>query len=611
MVLAMTAGPALAQDSIGEPGRSSGQPNPLKNVYFGEQHMHTENSFDAFTIGSGTWEDAYRYAVGEVIKHPTTHADIQRVTPYDFVAITDHAEYYGVLKKLVDPNNPLSQSDFAKGFALGMKDPASGGKYITALISTLLTNEPIEDYITPELLAGNWADFVAVADRFNKPGEFTTLYGFEWTSIPNGQNMHRNVFFREKAPPVPYSAFDSQFPADLWTYLESMRNAGIDNFAIPHNGNVSDGWMFSPNMPTEVDADGFRGVPMNARYAERQARNEPLFEIGQIKGSSDTHPWLSPNDEFANFEIFDGMVNIPLRSQIKNGFYRQALGDGFRFEKELGTNPFKMGVVGGADFHTGYQGNEEFNYTGGHSMLDDTPKKRLNPSVTSSGVRGPITSSAYTTAVWAEENTRAGIFDAMKSKETYGTSGTLIRLRFFGGWTYPDDLTSDQDFVQKAYDGGVPMGGDLPEKPAAAKAPTFAVWALKDPESGNLDRIQIIKVYLDPRLGRSVEKIYSVALADGREVDKDGNVPPVGNTVDLKTAKYTNDIGDSQLAAVWTDPDFDPAGHVAYYVRALEIPTPRWSTYDSVRNNLPLTDIVPPTIQERAWSSPIWYTPGK
>jgi len=603
---------SFAADSLGEPGRNSKGPNPLRNVYFGEQHMHTENSFDAFTIGSGTWEDAYRYGMGEVINHPTTGAKIQRKTPYDFVAITDHAEYYGVLKNLGNPDSPLSKSDFAKGFTEGMKNPASGGaKYVTQLIGTLLTNEPMEEYVTSDLLKQNWSDFLAVADRFNKPGEFTTLYAFEWTSIPNGQNMHRNVFFRERAPVAPYSAFDSQFPADLWTYMEVNRNFGIEVFAIPHNGNVSDGWMFSPNMPLEVAATGFRGVRMSARYAERQQRNEPLFEIGQLKGTSDAHPLLSPNDEFANFELFDGMVNIPMPSQAEHGYYRQALGDGFRLEMELGSNPYKMGVVGGADFHTGYQGNEEFNFTGGHSILDDTPQKRLNPNVTASGVRGPIPSSAFTTAVWAEENTRASIFDNMKRKETYGTSGTLIRLRFFAGWDFPDDLTNDANFVENAYKSGVPMGGDLPEKPAGAEAPTFAVWALKDPASGNLDRIQIIKVYLDPRLGRSVEKIYNVALADGRTVADDGSVKPVGNTVDLTTATYTNDIGDTQLAAVWTDPDFDASGHAAYYVRVLEIPTPRWSTFDAVALGVPTPDdIVPPTIQERAWSSPIWYTPS-
>ena len=613
VMLALAVSPTLSlAQSTGEPGRDSGKPNSLKNVYFGEQHMHTRNSFDAFTIGvRQTWEEAYRYGRGEEVTLSTTGEKIKRGTPYDFVAITDHSEYYGVLKDLVDPNSPLSQSDFAKGFASGIKDPATGGKYVSQLIGTLLTNSPMEEYVKPELVQSNWQKFVDTANRFNEPGKFTTLIAYEWTSIPNGQNMHRNVFFRDKAPIAPFSSFDSIIPEDLWTYLEVQRTAGVDTFAIPHNSNVSDGWMFNPSKPTMV-ADGvFQGEPMDSRYAKRQQLNEPLFEIAQLKGSSDTHPWLSPNDEFADFEMFPNMINVGMPSQIRYGFYREALGTGMRLEGQLGYNPFKYGLVGGADFHSGYQGNEEFNFQGGHGEIDDTPKKRLNPNVTPSGVRGPIPSSAATTAVWAEENTRESIFDGMKSKETYGTSGTLIRLRFFGSWGYPGDLTSDDDFVEKAYDSGVPMGQDLPAKPSTAKAPTFAVWALKDPASGNLDRIQIIKVWSDARMNRPVEKIYDVALSDGRTVADDGSVKLVGNSVDLKTATYTNDIGDAQLAAVWTDPDFDATTRAAYYVRVLEIPTPRWSTYDSVRNNLPLTDIVPPTIQERAWSSPIWYTPAK
>ena len=593
---------AWAVDSIGELGRSSGKKNPLKNVYFGEQHLHTRNSFDAFTIGvRQTWEDAYRYGRGEEITLSTSGKKIKRVTPYDFVAITDHSEYYGVLKDLADPKSPLSKSDFAKGFTQGIKDPKTGGKYVSQLIGTLLTNTPMLEYVKPELRMGNWQKFIKTADKFNEPGKFTALYAYEWTSIPDGKNMHRNVFFREKPAVVPFSSFDSIFPEDLWTYLEIQRNQGIETFAIPHNSNVSDGWMFSPNK--------FLGGPIDERYARRQQLNEPLFEIHQLKGNSDAHPWLSPNDEFADFEPFPNMINVGMPSQIKNGFYRQALGDGFKIEKEVGYNPYKMGVVAGADVHSGYQGNEEFNFHGGHGEIDDTAKKRLNPDVTPAGVRGPIPSSAGTTAVWATENTRAGIFDAMKSKETYGTSGTLIRLRFFGGWNYPKNLVKQKDFVKRAYAGGVPMGGDLRKRPGRAKAPTFAVWALKDPQSGNLDRIQIIKVWLDKRMGRSVEKIYDVALADGRKLGADGKVPPVGNTVDVKKATYTNDIGDSQLAVVWTDPDFDPTRRAAYYVRVLEIPTPRWSTYDAARNKLPLPDMVPATIQERAWSSPIWYTP--
>jgi hypothetical protein len=459
------------------------------------------------------------------------------------------------------------------------------------------------EYVTPQMLQDNWARYVSVANKYNDPGKFTALIAFEWTSIPNGRNMHRNVFWRnDTGPKAPFSAFDSIYPRDLWTYLEAHRNEGLDNFAIPHNGNVSDGWMYSPNE--------FLGGPMDARHAELQARNEPLTEIIQTKGSSDTHPALSPNDEFADFELFPNLINVGQPSQIKYGYIRQGLVEGMILEDKLGHNPFKMGIVSGADSHSAYSNNEEFNFHGSHGVTDDTPQKRLNPGMSPSGEPGAIVGSAGATGVWAEENTREAIFDAMKRKEVYGTSGPLIRLRFFGGWGYPSNLTSDKDFVKKAYAGGVPMGGDLPAMPSSAKAPTFAVWALKDPESGNLDRVQIIKGFIN-RWGRTDEKIYNVAWSDGRQADAGtGELPPVGNTVDVKKATYTNDIGDTQLAAVWTDPDFDPKQKAVYYVRVIEIPTPRWSTYDAARNNLPLSDLVPATIQERAWSSPIWYAPA-
>jgi hypothetical protein len=327
----------------------------------------------------------------------------------------------------------------------------------------------------------------------------------------------------------------------------------------------------------------------------------------QTKGSSDTHPLLSPNDEFADFELFQNMINVGMPSQIKHGYVRQGLVDGMILEDKLGTNPFKYGIVSGADVHSAYSGNEEWNWHGAHGATDDTPQKRLHPGMSPSGEPASVVGSAGTTAVWAEENTRASIFDAMKSKETYGTSGTLIRLRFFGGWGYSKKLVNDKNFIKKAYKGGVPMGSDLPKK--ADKAPTFAVWALKDPESGNLDRIQIIKGFIN-KWGRADEKIYDVALSDNRKADpKSGKIPPVGNTVDIKKATYSNDVGDTQLSAVWTDPDFDAKQKAVYYVRVLEIPTPRWTTYDAARNNLPLPTDVPATIQERAWSSPIWYTP--
>jgi hypothetical protein len=589
--------------SIGEPGRKSGKPNPLKNVYFGEQHLHTRNSFDAFTVGvNQTWEQAYRFAMGEEVTLSTTGEKMKRTTPYDFVAITDHSEYYGVLKDFKDPKSKLSKSDFAKKLVAGLKNPKEGKEAVTKLIGSLVTNTPLPEYVTPELRVGNWQKFIQTADRFNKPGKFTTLYAYEWTSIPDGANMHRNVFFKDQPAAVPFSSFDSIYPEDLWTYLEIQRNQGIDTFAIPHNGNVSNGWMYSPNK--------FLGGPMDARYARRQQENEPLTEIHQTKGNSEAHPLLSPNDEFASFEPFPNLISLGVPSQVKYGFIRQGLVEGMKLESKLGHNPYKMGIVAGADVHSGYSGNEEWDWKGAHGNQDDTPKKRLDPTPNAAGEAGFIVSSAGTTAVWAEENTREAIFDAMKRKETYGTSGTLIRLRFFGGWNYPKDLVKDENFVKKAYKGGVPMGGDLPAKPKGAKAPTFLVWALKDPHSGNLDRIQIIKGWSDPVNGYPREKIYDVAWSDDRKPDpKTGKLPPVGNTVDIKTAKYTNDIGNTQLSAVWTDPDLDPNKKTVYYVRVLEIPTPRWSTYDSARNNLPLPEGVPATIQERAYSSPIWYTP--
>jgi len=592
-------GLAMSADggAIGEPGRESGKPNPLKNVYFGEQHLHTQNSPDAFAAGSRqTWDEAFRYGRGEeVVLHTiATKNKIKRRTPYDFIAITDHAEYFGVMPQMIDPKDPLSKSDLAK--RLQKNDPTAVGD----ILHDILTSTGRPEFTAPELLKGNWEKYVKVANKYNDPGKFTTLIAFEWTSIPNGRNMHRNVFFRnDTGPRAPFSSFDSIQPEDLWTYQEIQRNAGIENFAIPHNGNVSDGWMYSPNK--------FLGGPMDARYAARQQANEPLTEIIQTKGSSDTHPALSPNDEFAEFELFPNMINVGQPSQITYGYIRQGLVEGMILENTLGSNPFKMGIVSGADSHSGYSNNEEFNFHGSHGALEDTPKKRLNPVMNASGEMPSRLGSAGATAVWAEENTRTAIFDAMKAKETYGTSGTLIRLRFFGGWKYSKNLAKDKDFVKKAYKGGVPMGQDLPKK--AGKAPTFAVWALKDPESGNLDRIQIVKGFIN-KWGRTDEKVYDVAWSDNRKPDaKTGKLPPVGNTVDVKTAKYTNDIGDSQLSTVWTDPDFDPEQKAVYYVRVLEIPTPRWSTFDSVNSGLPIPEGVPTTLQERAWSSPIWYTP--
>lgn len=585
-----------AQETNAEPNRDPEKPNPLRNVYFGEEHIHTSASPDAFAIGSrGTWEDAYNYAMGKEIKLSTTGETIKRSTPLDFIGITDHAEYLNVLPSMIDPNSPLSKSDMAK---LLRDNPV---KAVNLILGSLISSAPIEELVDPKMMLSNWARYKQVAEKFNKPGEFTTLIAWEWTSIPDGRNMHRNVFFRGSGPDAPFTSFDSYYPEDLWTFQEIQRNLGRENFAIPHNGNVSDGWMFSVNK--------FLEGPIDARYARRQQRNEPLTEIIQTKGASETHPHLSPNDEFADFELFENLINVGAPGKITSSYIRQGLVLGLIIEDRVGYNPYKFGFAGGSDSHSAYSPSEEFNFQGSHATLDDTPKKRLNPGVNASGDLAGAVGSGGITAVWAEENTRESIFDAMQNKESYGTSGPLIRLRFFGGWNFTEDLINDEMFVAKAYIDGVPMGQDLRARPAKAKAPSFAVWALKDPESGNLDRVQIVKGYID-KWGRPNEKVYNVVWSGERTIDEEtGKLPAVGNTVNIKKATYTNDIGATQLSATWTDPKFSPEDKAVYYVRVLEIPTPRWSTYDAVKSGVDIPEKLPATIQERAWSSPIWYSP--
>jgi len=598
---------AMAADSAGEPGRSSGKPNPLNNVYFGEQHLHTQNSPDAYAMGTrNTTDDAYNFCKGKAIKKNTSGEMVQKKTPYDWCAVTDHAEYFGVLPQLSDPKSDLitkhKDNEIIKLILSG--DPKKGNEAFGKIAASLTTNNPDPVFNDLKILKSSWKKHVEVTNKHNDPGKFTTLIAFEWTSIPINQNLHRNVFFRgDKGPAAPFSAFDSDRPEDLWTYLQVQRDAGLDTFSISHNANLSNGLMFAPRNS--------EATPIDARYAKLRAKNELATEIIQTKGQSDTHPALSPNDEFAGFEKqYKHLIgtNPPVLGKVNYSYVREALINGVGYQEFLGVNPFKFGIVAGADAHTGFSDNEEFNYTGVHGNLDKTAKIRLSGAGTSAGESAINFGTPGATGVWAPENTREAIFDAIQRKETFGTSGPLIRLRFFGGWDYSTKLTSDKKFVEKAYKGGVAMGGDLPAQPKKAKAPTFAVWALKDPDSGNLDRVQIIKGWYQN--GYPQEKIYDVSWSDDRKPDaKTGKLPPVGNTVDVKNASYTNSIGDTQLSAVWTDPDFDPALHAVYYVRVLEIPTPRWTTYDAKALGIEPPAGVDATIQERAWSSPIWYTP--
>jgi hypothetical protein len=591
---------AAMADSIGEPGRSSKKANPLNNVYFGEQHLHTVASPDAFAFGTRTTAaEAYAFMKGKPITLATTGETVQKSTPYDWGAVTDHAEYLGVMPMLLDPTSPLKDTEVGKLNAAGKGDDA-----FNIIFGSAAANKPIDYMMDPQVLSTAWQGQIKAANDAYEPGKFTTLIAFEWSSQPNYMNLHHNVFFRDSVGPKRvFSAFDSEHKEDLWTYQEYQRSKGHENFSIAHNSNVSNGGMFAVHTST--------GEPIDAKWSARLARNTPAVEIIQTKSASETNPALAPSDEFADFEqgFKHRLGSNGLIAARDRSFVRNALIDGVGFKEYFGVNPFKYGIVSGADSHDGTSSNEEFNYWGVHGESDKSAEIRMASTGTVSGEAPIMFGTPGATGVWAPENTREAIFDAIQGKETFGTSGPLIRVRFFGSWGYDDDIVEDSDFVKNAYAGGVPMGRDLPAKPDDVKAPTFAFWALKDPESGNLDRIQIIKGWYDES-GNGRQQIYNVAWSDDRKMDEQGNIPPVGNTVDVSKATYTNSIGDNELATVWTDPDFDPTRHTVYYARVIEIPTPRWSTYDAVKLGIPPHTDMPTTLQERAWSSPIWYTPA-
>ena len=600
----ISANAFAAETAGGHDSSVVSKPNPLNNLYFGEQHLHTSASVDAFIMGNrkNDIHDAFNYNKGKPVKKWITGETLQRKRAYDWTAVTDHSEYMNIMDAVSDPKSPLQKDPIV--VALKSNDPKKMDGAFKTLAGAFIGGIQYEPFNNMKILKPAWEKHKEAINKHNEPGKFTTLIAYEWTSMPGGENLHRNVFFRDdKGPDYPFTSMDSNRPEDLWTWQESQRVLGHENFSISHNGNISNSRMYAP-----FDSEG---QPLSKRYAQRRALNEPATEIMQVKSASETHPGLSPNDEFADYELFyNGLIgsNPKVVSRIDYGFIRQALVNGLEHEQKLGVNPFKFGIVAGADSHSALSINEEFNFTGPHGVSDDTAKIRLSGAASSTGSPAVTLSSAGSTAVWAPENTREAIFDAIKRKETYGTSGTYIRLRFFGGWDYSKNLVKDKKFVEKAYKDGVPMGADLPAKPKRAKAPTFAVWAVKDPDSGNLDRVQIVKGW--QAAGHGHEQVYDVVWSDKRKPDaKTGKLPPVGNTVDIKNASYENSIGATQLSTVWTDPDFDETQHAVYYVRVLEIPTPRWSTYDAKTLGIEPPAGFPATQQERAWSSPIWYTP--
>ena len=567
---------------------------------YGDLHLHTSYSFDAYVLmgTKATPEEAYRFARGE----PVTWLGrkVQRAQPLDFLAVTDHSENIGVFRQLDDEDSALSRSD------LGQRLRKDGAKAFLEVSTKLRSRAPIPGVDLRSASESAWQREIAAANASYQPGKFTTFIAYEWTSSPDRQNLHRNVIFRGDKAPYPFTSIDSRKPEDLWAFLQQIRAAGTEALAIPHNSNVSNGLMFD-----WVNSDG---RPIDAAYAQARAENEPLAEISQNKGSSETHPALSPSDEFANFEIFDYLLATKTKSKVSGGYLREAYGRGLALQQKLAVNPYKFGVVGASDFHSGLSSSAEADYGGspGDYQPDrEKVRQAISPPASAETIiQLVLTGSGNLTGVWAERNTRESIYDALRRKETFATSGTRLKFRFFGGWSYGDDLLAAKDWVKTAYASGVPMGGDLPAKPPAVKAPRFLVDAVKDPSGANLDRVQVVKVWLEG--GSHREKVFDVAFAGRRKPDpRTGRLPAIGNTVDLATATYQNTVGAAQLATVWQDPEFNPGAPAVYYLRVLEIPTPRWSTILAVQKGLPLSKDVPATIQERGWSSPIWYTPAK
>ncbi|MHA4846443.1 DUF3604 domain-containing protein [Flavitalea antarctica] len=583
-------------------------PNPDRNCYFGDLHLHTSYSADAFLMGGkGIPEDSYRYAMGDTVSY-LGHTQ-QRKAPLDFLAVTDHSEYLGIMSLIPDPDGEFKNTDWYRRFT--STDRKVKDTTYLMLVQSLFDNKPYPEFMKGDLLRSNWQKVIAAADKYNKPGKFTALVGFEWTSAPTfepgkGQNLHRCVIFKgNKVPVLPFSSFDSQDPEELWTYLENARKEGDDVIAVPHNGNASNGLMF--------DTKTLTGKALTKEYALRRMANEPLTEIIQGKGQSETNPAISKNDEFANFELWETLVGNGTKAKFMKGSYlRQAYGVGQELQEKIGANPFKYGIEAGTDYHSGLSSTEEGNYWGSHGTTDDLhadPGFVLNDTATFSagGESTIVIGAGGLTGIWSEQNTRESLFDALKRKECFGTSGSRIKVRMFASRNYDPGIVDANDWVKQAYAAGVPMGADLPQ---GNGNPKFIVQAVKDPNSGNLDRIQIVKVAT--KKGKTTEQVIDITWSDNRKKDvKTGKVPAVGNTVDLKTATYTNSIGAAELIGFWEDKDFDPSAYITYYARVLEIPTPRWSTVQAVRNGYALNKKVQPFIQERAWTSPVWYVPSK
>ncbi|MCH8034036.1 MAG: DUF3604 domain-containing protein [Bacteroidetes bacterium] len=582
--------------------------NSLNNLYWGDTHLHTDLSMDAGAFGNRIgMDEAYRFALGEEVTSSSgLEAKLSR--PLDFLVIADHSDGMGLFPAIMNKEEWVMKTPEGQRWGK-MLDEGNGPEMALDLIKNFSQGTFSFKTNDPAMMTPVWESVVKAAEKYNDPGKFTAFIGYEWTSLIKGNNLHRCVIYRDDGDKtighLPFTNEDSSDPEELWKNMAMYeRNTGGQVLAIPHNGNLSNGMMFAE---TRVN-----GEKITESYAKERIKREPLYEATQIKGDGESHPFLSPNDEFADFENWD-KANLDY-SQVKTNdmlqyeYTRSALKLGLKYKNELNVNPYKFGLIGSTDSHTSLATADDNNFFGKASNVEPSKDRAYHPFI------GSDLGTVYTyetiasgyAAVWAKSNTREDIFDAMVRKETYATTGSRIKLRFFGGWDFTEaDMTDN--YVQTGYDKGVPMGGDLIN--GNSKAPSFMIHAMMDPESGSLDRMQVVKgwVNADGSLG---EMVYDVAWSGDRKVNKDGKVPLVGNSINLEDGTWSNDIGAVELNKVWSDPNFDPSQESFYYVRVIEIPTPRWTLYDKIRYGAELGPEIPLTTTERAYSSPIWYTPN-
>jgi hypothetical protein len=591
------------------PWARRGYPN---RVYWGDTHLHTALSVDAGSFGNRLgMDEAYRFARGEEVTSSTGQS-VRLSRPLDFMVIADHSDAMGFFQMLIAGDPTITEDETGRRWSGMIQEGGEQAVNATIEMITAFGNDELPWKTNdPKLMHPVWDDVVKAAERYNDPGVFTAFIGYEWTSLVRGNNLHRVVIYRDDGdktrPVLPFTLADSADPEDLWNVLHDYeKSTGGQVLALAHNGNLSNGLMFAE---TRLD-----GSPITADYARERLRWEPIYEVTQIKGDGEAHPILSPDDEFADYENWDkgnlDLTQAKTDDMLRYEYGRSALKIGLKFQQDLGVNPYQFGMVGSTDSHTSLATAEEENFFGKHSGAEPSPDRATHPFiVTDAGkIMGwEMVSSGYA-AVWAKENTREALWDAMKRREVYATTGSRIMVRFFGGWDFVEADGQTRYPAEVGYRKGVPMGGEL-HRPAKGGTPTFLVGALKDLYNGNLDRIQIVKGWVD-KDGGEHERIYDVAVSDGRKIGKDGRCKKaVGNTVDVTNATWLNTIGDPELITTWADPDFDPDVPSFYYARVIEIPTPRWTLYDKVRLGAKMPDDVPMTTQERAYTSPIWYTP--